>query len=463
MKTMLRINTFDNEEDFTMMRSMFSGVSALRAHQARMDVVAHNIANVNTVGFKSSRMTFSETFSQTMQGASAPNAELGRGGTNPQQIGLGANIGNISRIMTEGAAQRTDDPLHLMIEGSGFFVVGGVDGLFFTRAGDFFEDAIGQITMPNGMLLQGWPATQNNGHIGDITMGPVQGVAIQPWMRSTPPSATGNIALRGNIRPGANEVPSQISFRDSLGNNWTWQKTITPAINADGITIAGEWDVTFANTIRRADGATFDVDPDAVNFSMEFNQAGELVAPTFFDIEFPEAFQTAFATAFGANIGQQLPDAAAADPAVLRLGLSGVRQVGELASSVVQHTEDGRVAGNLNGFSIGPDGILTGHFSNGDQRALWQIAIATFDNPAGLESLGGNIFGQTPNSGAFDGIGVTPATLGSRLLPGTIEMSNVDLAGEFTEMITTQRGFQANSRVISTSDEMIQELVNLRR
>ncbi|MCL2236284.1 MAG: flagellar hook-basal body complex protein, partial [Defluviitaleaceae bacterium] len=248
-----------------MMRSMFSGVSGLRTHQSRMDVIAHNIANVNTTGFKASRMTFADAFSQTISGASGPNPDAGRGGTNPMQVGLGVNVSGINRNMGTGAAQRTDDPLHLMIEGDGFFIVGDNTGTFFTRAGDFVRDEEWNIGLPNGLLLQGWPTSwdpnvggparfQTGPMAGEIIgpqRGPVQGITIGPEMRNVPPRATGNVRVMDNIRSSETNtgepIPTTINFQDSLGTNY--QMDIEFRWVATSGTTPGHWAVYHRNHI----------------------------------------------------------------------------------------------------------------------------------------------------------------------------------------------------------------------
>lgn len=490
-----------------MMRSMFTGVSGLRTHQGRMDVVAHNIANVNTVGFKASRMTFAETFSQTLQGASGPNADTGRGGTNPQQIGLGVGVSSIQRLMSTGGAQRTDDPFHLMIEGNGFFVVGDdVGGLFFTRAGDFQQDVAGNIHL-NGLRLQGWRAPwQMGGPMRDaagdampISSGPVSGIQISQDMQSVPPRATGNVQFAGNMDPAGSPHIRSMNFHDSLGQVYQLNLRFTEV--TDAASGATHWTVERANSMIRTSSVpnqtlNFDGTGEwtATGLELRFDTAGY---PILVDPPPPAPPTTNLLNAFtwyfqietigpnpgitlpngdhaGANFifGQNFEPIAAAPPnsaggpatagnyiRVCFRGLTAFRGDTRAAS----HDVDGMEAGDLIGLSIGPDGVIRGTYSNGQDFALWQIALANFANPAGLMAMGSNLFAATSNSGLFDGVGSSPAGLGTRLLGGTLEMSNVDIAAEFTEMITTQRGFQANSRVISTSDEILQELVNLRR
>jgi len=487
-----------------MMRSMFSGVSGLRIHQSRMDVIGNNIANVNTIGFKSSRMTFADAFSQTMQGASAPNPAVGRAGTNPMQVGLGANIASIQRLMSTGGAQRTDDPFHLMIEGDGFFVVGDdVGGTFFTRAGNFQTDRDFNIGLANGLMLQGWPAnTTPTGNLEfntqgqtTIVMGPVQGIQITPGMRQVPPTSTRNVEIDGNVRPSDGNtldfVPFNFNMRDSLGTNYRVDMRLVLQEN-------GTWLVQRSSFLRPTGGGDILVTNDAGAVTAPATLPDETWFPPLpatgsvapgasgvpplvitFDTQGDVIVGAGGANSFvnfvfstGVNGADLNPARVFGQPNVaingdvtsgpLRVDVSQLRQV-DAATLIRSQDMDGLESGQLIGLSIGGDGIVTGTYSNGESFALWQIAIARFDNPAGMAAMGGNLFSTTPNSGLFNGIGLTPGAAGTSLLGGVLEMSNVDLASEFTEMITTQRGFQSNSRVISTSDEILQELVNLRR
>ena len=444
-----------------MMRSMFSGVSGLRVHQTRMDVIAHNIANVNTPGFKASMMTFTEAFSQTLQGATAPNPALARGGTNPQQIGLGVNAGNISRIMTRGGAQRTDNPFHVMIEGDGFFVVGDdVGGLLFTRDGSFDQDEFGTIHL-NGLPVRGWPASMGPPP-GPPIMGPVAPIVIGPDMQFAQPNATSSIQfVDSNLRRGGGIVPSSINVFDSQGNSYTIGVTFVP-----GATI-NTWTVEFSTTMRRdEDGLEIELTDAGLSeipdFTLIFQENGRLNIDAAGGTADGGIFTFPFdGTALGVNFGAQAPGAAAGAPGQITIDFTQMTQFGGLASSAIARDDNGRPAGTLDRLSIGGDGVITGTYSNGETIVLWQIAMANFVNPGGLESVGNNLFAQTSNSGIFDGIGNTPGAFGMQLLVGTLESSNVDLASEFTQMIVTQRGFQANSRSITTSDEMLQILVNL--
>ncbi|NLI88831.1 MAG: flagellar hook-basal body complex protein, partial [Epulopiscium sp.] len=203
-----------------MMRSMYSGVSGLRTHQTKMDVIGNNIANVNTTAFKSQRVTFNEVFSQTLQSASSANDETGRGGLNPMQVGLGVNVSSIDMLMTQGAAQRTDNPFDLMIDGDGFMVVGDASGQYFTRAGALRKDDDGNLIIPNGMKVMGWQADAAGKEIIRSNVSPLR--LDSPQNKTAPPAQTSKVELVGNLNIAdavdGKEIPVQIKMYDSLGN-----------------------------------------------------------------------------------------------------------------------------------------------------------------------------------------------------------------------------------------------------
>lgn len=441
-----------------MMRSLYSGVSGLKVHQAKMDVIGNNISNVNTTGFKSSRVTFTEVFSQTLQGASAASDTTGRGGTNPMQIGLGANVASIDTIMTEGAAQRTDRPLDVKIEGDGFFIVNDGSGNKFTRAGAFRYDGAGNLTAPGGLKVQGWLAND----IGEIEKTTVTSLPIMsPRYAYAEPAQTTDITVSGNINSedsqfdttGGYEFP--VDFYDSLG----YKYTATLSLKRESDT---EYSVDVTSVVNEkgedliSDGLTVSTTPDTTTNFITFETTGE-IDPT-----------TAGLNSFELDFGDWDTVVGVSEIDPIDIDLS---QLTHFAGSTdldfdrgdLEGRGAGRPVGEMTGFSVGPDGKVFGTYSNGESKLICQIPIAKFKNPAGLEKVGNNLFQVTPNSGEFDGIGEDPTAGGGSLNSGVLEMSNVDLSSEFTEMITTQRGFQANSRIITVSDEMLQELANLKR
>jgi flagellar hook protein FlgE len=475
-----------------MMRSMFSGVSGLRTHQTKMDVIAHNISNVNTVGFKSSRVTFNEVFSQTLRSGSGANETTGRGGTNPMQIGLGTNVSSIDKNMTTGATQRTDNALDLMINGDGFFIVGDNSGTYFTRAGAFEIGDGGYITTGNGMRVYGWDTkTDADGTVG-IQKDRAQPIRIAGEKEYVSPTTTKNIDFAGNINtlaitqgPDPKRHTMSVAFYDSLGNRYVMDADLEylGATAATGTEPGlSSWKLSFrqieipnsspaATAIAMYPNGDRSADPvfiDAIApLQITFNDSGK-----FYGSVETTAAATAPIAVTGDDIGNALqkiivdPLTTLAPPATfgtaageISLDFKGLTQFGTENTSAKSAMVDGNAPGTLQGLSVGSDGKITGRYSNGETKLIGQIPIAIFKNPAGMEKIGENLYVPTANSGDFDGVGQETGDI----MGGVLEMSNVDLSSEFTEMITTQRGFQANSRLITTSDDMLQELVNLKR
>ncbi len=418
-----------------MMRSIFSGVSGLRNHQTRMDVIGNNIANVNTVGFKASRVTFKEGFAQILQGASRPPGDTAdvSGGTNPVQVGLGMNIGSIDLLFTQGSLESTGVNTDLAIQGDSFFVVSDGAQRFFTRAGNFQLDANGRmVAATNGFVVQGRLA-DDRGVLNDT----IQDV-ILPFGQKSPARATTEVSFAGNLNAEAAEGTTRettvtvfdrmgvahritITFEKQEGTPPTWDYEVTT--DGGDIVSGATGTLTFDNQGRLADPLPSDPfvftpssGADDVEIRLHFGQEG---------------------------------------------GLSGITQFAAPSTAVVRE-QDGFTMGDLQRFSIDSTGTIFGAFTNGVTLILGQVALADFNNPAGLERVGDNQYAVSPNSGQAV-IGFAGEGSQSSITAGALEMSNVDLAQEFTNMITTQRGFQSNARVISTSDEMLQEVVTLKR
>lgn len=467
-----------------MMMSMFSSVSGLKAHQTSMDVIANNIANVNTVGFKSSRTTFHEIFAQTLAAAGAPDPGSGRGGTNPMQVGLGMNVDAIDLMMGRGSVQRTESPTDLSIEGEGFFIVrSGTEGAFcFTRAGNFTIDKLGNLVTPSGQNVYGWMKYTygDNGYEFD-TEEPLMAINLYNDIynsnkRIIAARVTSEAVFAGNL--DATEKP--LSGSDDDNNLYVLSNAVdanNDGIIDDGIephfivpfTIYDELGNEHKVNIKLwknfvytggekpmtswryeiVGGANVDVDAADKYGWLVFDSSGKIVtteanAPVSKPIKFLPKGETG-AAEFTVDLNFEQLSMYADD------------------SSVKATRVDGYAPGTLVTFSIGSDGVITGVYDNGRQQPLGMIALATFENPAGLVKVGSNQFMETTNSGTFSK-GKIPGRDGAgTLVPGTLEMSNVDLAKQFTEMIITQRGFQANSRVMTTSDEILQELANIKR
>lgn len=454
-----------------MMRSMFSGVSGLRAHQAKMDTIGNNIANVNTVGFKGNTVTFQEVFSQTIQGAGSPQGGLG--GTNPRQIGLGVTVGAMDVNHAKGSTQRTDNPTDLMIDGNGFFTVTNDPNLqnkFYTRAGNFSVDKLGYLVTSGGFKVLG----SDN-----------QAIRIDKTSTKTA-TATDQIEIGSNVNFAAAVDPATniaysttVDVYDSLGNvNSVAVNFGEKILFNDGTNKGAYRNIQFTNPamvppIGIGNLAPVTFAPIAANANAryaKFNEQG--------------VFQGIFTLANGdlnaggyATGGTQIPSISltlatpGATNVVIPLYDNTASPIKNAFANLTHYaaTSDakgkkitGNSSGTLSSFSISQTGDVVGTYTNGERQTLGTLALADFDNPVGLQKIGANMFVDTPNSGS-PRFGIPGNSSFGALAPGSLEMSNVDLSQQFTEMITTQRGFQANSRVITTTDEMLQELVNLKR
>ena len=424
----------------TMMRALFAAISGLQNHVTYMDVVGNNIANVNTQGYKASRVSFQDMLTQNIAGASAPTAD--RGGTNPQQVGLGMKLGGIIVVHTQGALQATGNSTDFAVQGNGFFIVQDGQRVFYTRDGAFDVSVTGELVNPtNGFKVQGWNADTSgvidtNTPIGSITLPLGQSIAAQ---QSTVATFTGNLDARV---PALTASSTTIDVYDSLGA--AHPVVVTYTKNAAPNT----WDVTATSADPLVSALTVDTDGLGGTQAV-FDAFGRLTT-----IGTPMTIDVDLDTASGAGTTGVVDFQTVID----------VDSVTQFASSgqVAPSFNNGFSAGSLLTFSVGPGGDITGVFSNGTTRPLGQMAMAAFTNPAGLSKAGANNFEATANSGiALVG---TPGTGGRGSIgAGVLESSNTDLAREFTNVVVAQRGFQASNRIISTADEMLESLVNLIR
>ena len=425
-----------------MLRSMFSAISGLRGHQEMMDVIANNIANVNTVGFKSGRVNFQDILSQTVHGATAPSGGLGS--INPAQIGLGMTVAGIDVLQTQGNLQSTGKTTDMAIQGDGFFVESDGSSTVYTRDGAFDIALDGSLANPgSGLKVQGWQA-DSSGKI-DITQ-PITNLVIPIGQRTTA-LATSHVTLNGNLDAGSvtgAAVPTTMTVFDSLGiahsvkitftkgataNQWDWTATKDAADNGIAVTQQAYVAASGGNPATPAIG----------NGTLTLTSGGVFSAST-------------------GSLAFTFPDGATATtPAIDMSAMTQFSGTSQPASQT-----DGFTSGTLVTFAVGNAGELSGVYSNGQTQVLGQIALANFLNSAGLLRAGQNNFSATSASGAAS-IGTAGTGGRGSVTTGALEMSNVDLATQFTGMITAERGFQANSRVITTSDEMLQELVNLKR
>ena len=462
-----------------MMRSLYAGVSGLKTHQIKMDVIGNNIANVNTVAYKSSSITFSELMYQTSQNASGPNAATGRAGINPKQIGLGVKSGAISTaIEAAGASQNTGNPFDVQINGNSFFIVSDGSSNYFTRAGAFNVDVNGTLCMTtNGYTVQGWEA-QDDGSINKNNVGPLQIMSTKTM--SSNPEATTKGYLTGIIDKNDSQLATgqvaTISIYDAQGYSYTVKFSVTSTANQGEYTLKctdildSKTKSIFVDTSgnplsavdrqTKIDGLNLFNGKDAITVTYD-TVKGALQsvdgAATATGFTFNATSLATINNAFSTNIDVDLSTTKNID----NKGTSTITgQAGTLANKAVGA---GRTTGEMDSLAIQTDGKIVATYTNGVTKTLGQIAVANFANPAGLKKEGENLYSATMNSGEFNGIGEDITADGGGFSTGVLEMSNVDLSSEFTEMITTQRGFQANSRIITVSDTMIEELVNLKR
>lgn len=550
-----------------MMRSMYSGVSGLKTHQTKMDVIGNNIANVNTVGFKSSSVTFSEIMYQNLSGASGPNALTGTGGVNAKQIGLGVTTGSTSvNITGPGASQTTgrafDIKLNDTNSATSFFIVSNGSGTQFTRAGSFYVDEAGNLCMTStGYNVMGWQVDPTTGDIRKDTVSALR-VMSEKNMTSAP-EATVNGRCEGVLDKNSTDVTSEagqamnLSFYDALGYSYVAKFAIKET-NRD----TGEYTVELTDILdstnksildqTKYDSVTGTYDPDylgdifgavksqtktytpragwttvdAANNIFEYNAtyyrydaaAGNLVEVADNGggnyVQVPGGTTKTLAEAFGVspyatgitmtngvvtanvssanytlkfntddgvfdyigatgqdNVFLNLKDTLGGNFENIDIDFTGTKWFDNGGSSTIGmdkgdvdgKTGTGKKVGDMIGVFVDTNGKIYGSYDNGNTILLGQIAVAQFANAMGLEKVGDNCYTTTLNSGEFDGIGVDITAGGGTMSTGMLEMSNVDLSSEFTEMITTQRGFQANSRIITVSDTLLEELINLKR
>ena len=550
-----------------MMRSMYSAVSGLKTHQTRMDVIGNNIANVNTVAFKSSSVTFSDILYQTTSNASGANATTGTGGVNAKQIGLGTTAAATKvSITSAGASETTGNPFDIRLtdkNSTNFFIVNNGSENVFTRSGSFYVDGSGNLCMSStGYTVMGWQVDETTGEIRKDTVSALR--IMQEKNLTSAPEATTQATIAGVLDENDTDVKNDagrvmnLNFYDNLGYQYTakfaikstgtdgkYTVELTSVLDSDNQNITanlkkqdmakifgnydadatlGQYGLTKDYTYNSGNQTYVNADGKEFKQSTTDSTVFEEVGNTTNTVSITEIFsgitttianniknntnnykvaldaatgqatvtgeQTSYDLLFDtstgkfASIGGDTPSTML-NMSALSSGLlnnngnfqnitvdfsqclnynnSGKSTIGADAGAVDGTTGKGRKLGAMTGISIDTNGRIYGTYDNGNTELLGQIAVAQFSNASGLEKVGESCYRTTLNSGEFDGIGVEISADGSSMTTGELEMSNVDLSTEFTSMITTQRGFQANSRVITTSDTLLEELVNLKR
>ena len=471
-----------------MLRSLFSGVAGLQNHQVRMDVIGNNIANVNTTGFKRGRVNFQDLLYQQMSGASRPNGDVG--GINPKEIGLGMSIASVDTIQNQGSLQTTGVSTDLAVQGNGFFVLKKGEQTMYTRAGDFSIDTDGRLVNGSGLRVQGWLTQNVNGREVLSTSGQLHDLVI-PVGSKDPARATARVDLACNLDKRTPEIPNDPNVGAETKEQGTWrieeklydsfgqihnlrvEFTKVPGAQAGQPGAPNQWNATVTVDPEAATATNTSVamgqpaTGGANSFRVEFDNKGLLQRVT--DAQGAQGPATG-ALDIGVSFDVQgaTATAGAATRQNFRLNLGSV---GSATNTVTQFAErsstkvfnqDGYGMGYLNSFSIDRNGGVTAAYSNGSSRSIGQIALGSFTNPNGLEKVGETNFVQSNNSGMAN-IGPSGIAGKGAVIAGTLEMSNVDLADQFVDMIVTQRGFQANSRTIQTADQILQELLSLKR
>ena len=478
-----------------MMRPLYSGVAGLKTHQTKMDVIGNNISNVNTVGFKSSQVLFKDVLYQTTQ--SSTGATSTSGGTNAKQIGLGTGVATVSVSQTSGSAQSTNNPYDLMINGSSFFIVNRGGSNYFTKVGAFKTDDAGNLVTGNGDLVMGWQVDPDNPT--QIKRDSVS--ALRPEQESNQtaaPEMTSKTYMHGNIASvderlqTAEGVVTTVPIYDNLGYSYTVKFKITQDPNAENgyrLDIDSIKDSNNINILENGYNYKFVRKEKTLNNGTgNYEETGNVIdTDNYFTFDKDTGNFVGFNTAYDQGLfGLEITPASADKGDVFRdmsaqnetekikfieVDLSNLTMYStkggecnvQTVRGGVDMTGQGRRVGSLTDVSIDTQGKMFGVYDNGVTKLLGQIAVAKFVNPAGLEAVGDSLYRETQASGTFDGIGTDIGNTGETMTQGVIEMSNVDLSQEFTEMIVTQRGFQANSRIITVSDTLIEELVNLKR
>ena len=463
-----------------MMRSLYSGVSGLQNHQTRMDVIGNNISNVNTVGFKRGRVNFQDMISQQLQGAAKPSEELG--GVNPKEVGLGMTVAAIDNIFNQGNLQSTGVSTDLAIQGNGFFIMKSGDDTFYTRNGAFSLDSNGTLVNPaNGMRVQGWMAQDVNGE-QVLTTAATPGDLVIPVGSKDPAKETNNVMFACNLNKNTPEILPNANEKDIMDGTWATEQKIYDSFGNEHI---------LSVSFRRVTGnpnqweATVNVDADNADFTQtrvglgDTNGMGNTFIVTFSNLGALESVtdtagnvtnptgKAILTTSF--TVPNSNPDENG-NPYRQTLNID-LGTIGSFENTITQSAsqsstkafyQDGYKLGYLDNFKIDSSGTITGVYTNGSSRVIGKIALATFANDRGLEKAGDNTFVESNNSGMAK-IGESGIAGKGTLMAGALEMSNVDLSEQMTDMIVTQRGFQSNAKTIQTADTLLETVLSLKR
>ncbi|MBO5100418.1 MAG: flagellar hook protein FlgE [Treponema sp.] len=463
-----------------MMRSLYSGVSGLQNHQTRMDVIGNNVSNVNTTGFKRGRVNFQDMISQQLSGAAKPTEEIG--GVNPKEVGLGMTVASIDTVFTQGNLQSTGIATDVAIQGNGFFLEKNGEKSYYTRAGAFSLDSEGTLVNPaNGFRVQGWMARQIDGETVLQTAASTEDLII-PVGSKDPAKETTNVNFACNLNKNTPEIPEGANAADIAKGTWNTEFKVydsfgnTHLLSVNFTRVVGNPNQWQATVNIDADNADFTqtrvglntTDGMANTFLINFDNTGTLqsVTDSAGNVTNPEGeiiLQASY-TVPGANPNED--GTPYRQTMNINLGTIGSQKNTVTQSAAQSSTkafyQDGYTMGYLDNFKIDSSGVITGVYSNGTNRVIGQLALATFTNQNGLEKAGDNTYVESNNSGLAN-IGTSGVAGKGSLLAGALEMSNVDLSEQFTDMIVTQRGFQSNAKTIQTADTLLETVLSLKR
>jgi flagellar hook protein FlgE len=447
-----------------MLTSLYTAISGMDANATSLSVIGDNIANLNTVGFKSSTISFGDVLSQSLAGASGSS-----------QVGRGVQVMGVSPLFTQGSFQTSANGLDLAIDGDGLFMVNDGGARFYTRAGQFSMDRNGNIVNPDGFVLQGYladAAGNITGTTGNLQIATRQNpanpstqvsMAINLDASDTAPAAAFTLDSNGD---GVQSDPANYNFsssttvydtqggahqvtmyfvKDAAVNSWTVHYAYADPSNAGQLMEGGQASGGAGNPPAGA----------AVTQNMTFDTDGSLI---------DDNSGTAVAFTFGGGVPAQnlsfdFGTGTGEAPAGTGLDMSTQYASDFSVMSVIQ---DGYAAGSLKSVSVSDAGIITGVFTNGQSRSIGQVALARFIAPTELTKMGKGLYAESFDSGQPI-VGMANTSGLGKVLSNSLELSNVDLAQEFVKMISAQRGFEANSKIITTTDQLLQELVNLKQ
>jgi len=414
-----------------MLQAMLASMSSIKAQQQAMDVIGNNLANVNTTGFKSSSTDFEDMLSQVVTE-----------GVAPLQLGQGVIVAATPYNLTQGTLSATGQPSDLALQGNGYFVVNNGGSLAYTRDGGMSVNSSGVLVQTaTGDPVLGYSADAN----GNISSAGAVGVASTitiPVGTLDAAQATSSVSLGGNLNSAAlatTSVSMGANVFDSLGGahsvtlKFSSPSTTLPANAPAGATSMWSWSASEGATALGSSAG-------AGNQPLYFNSSGALLNPA----------------ALG-NI--TIPASGTVGATSMSLNFAGITQ-NAATSNVAMTSQNGAPPGQLQSFTVGSDGTISGVFSNGLTKSLAQVAVANFTNDGGLTNIGGNLLAASVGSGAST-IGVAGTNGLGTVQSGFLEQSNVDIGTEFTNLIVTQRGYEANTKVVTAVNQMLQDIVNI--